>query len=276
MKNRLSSLLLATLIASPCALAQLVTTPQASPAAKTIQTIGITEVSVSYSRPAAKEREIWGALVPYGLHDLQWAGATHAPWRAGANENTVISFQHDAKVQGQPIKAGSYGFHLIIEESGEATAIFSSNYQSWGSYFYDPAEDVLRVSAQLEDAPFEERLKYEFSDLSKTGATLALHWENKRIPLSIEVDTDAIVVQNLKNEMRNDTGFLYQNVMAAANYLYENDLDLELALEWVDVSISRPYVGRRVKENLELKANILDKLERADEAKAVRAEIEAL
>ncbi|EDY84785.1 hypothetical protein VDG1235_4418 [Verrucomicrobiia bacterium DG1235] len=255
---------------------QLTTLPQASPAASVSQIVGISEISISYSRPSVNGREIWGKLVPYGLSDLGWAGATEAPWRAGANENTVISFQHDVLVEGQTLPAGDYGLHLVIEESDDVTVILSNDSESWGSYFYNPEADALRAKVKATQAPHEEQLSYRFTEVSKNAAVLSLNWEKKSIPIRITVDTDAIVLESLKTEMRNAHGFRYQNHMDAANYLLANELELELALEWAEIAISRPWVGRKLPETLELKAKILDKLGRADEASAVRKEIETL
>lgn len=262
-----ASLVLAT------AYSQMATLPQASPAATVKQTVGITELSVSYSRPSVNGREIWGKLVPYGLSDLGWAGAKAAPWRAGANQNTVITFEHDAKVEGQPIAAGSYGLHLILDASGDTTVIFSQDYEAWGSYFYDPSKDALRVDVKSRESEHVEQLKYSFSEVAKTSAVLSLAWEKLTIAIKIEVDTDAIVLDSLKQQMRNAHGFRYQNIMDGANYLLANDLELELALEWAEIAINRPWVGRRLPETLELKAKILDKLGRTEEATSIRKEI---
>ncbi len=265
----------AALVASN-AYSQMATLPQASPAATVSQIVGITKLSVDYSRPSVNGREIWGKLVPYGLANLGWAGADSAPWRAGANENTVITFEHDAKIEGQPIAAGSYGLHLILEESGETTVILSNDYEAWGSYFYDSSKDALRVKVTAAESEHVEQLTYSFSEVAKTSALLSLEWEKLSIPIRISVDTDAIVLASLKQQMRNAHGFRYQNIMDAANYLLANDLELELALEWADIAISRPWVGRKLPETLELKAKILDKLGREDEAATVREEISTL
>lgn len=272
---RFLTLAFATLL-SGTAFSQMATLPQASPAAKVSQTIGITEVSVAYSRPSVNGREIWGKLVPYGLTNLGWVGADAAPWRAGANENTVITLQHDAKIEGKAIPAGSYGLHLILDKSGETTVIFSKDSESWGSYFYDPANDALRVKVTSTKSEHVEQLTYSFSEVKKGSALLSLRWEKKTIPIKLTIDTDAIVLASLKQQMRNAHGFRYQNIMDAANYLLANDLELELALQWSDIAINRPWVGRKLPETLELKAKILDKLDRQGDAAAVRAEIAEL
>lgn len=273
---RYIALLASLAYAATCTFAQMTTVPQASPAASVSQTIGITKVTVDFSRPSVNGRVIWGELVPYGLSDLGWAGASSSPWRAGANKNTVLTFEHDAKIEGEPIPAGSYGLHLIVEETDEVTVILSKDNQSWGSYFYDPERDALRVQVTATDSEHVEQLSYTFSDISKNTAKLSLNWEQKEIPINITVDTDQIMLASLKAEMKGATGFRYQNIMDAANYLLANELELELALEWADIAINRPWVGRELPETYELKAKILDKLGRETEAAEVRAKIEEL
>lgn len=242
--------------------------PDPSPRAGVSQTIGITKVSVDYGRPSVNKREVWGRLVPYGLNDLGFGTTTAAPWRAGANENTVVSFSTDVKVGGQPLPAGDYGLHMILAESGDVTVIFSKNAQAWGSFFYDPADDAARVQTKWEDAPHHELLTYEFGDVSKNGATLSLLWEAKRIPIPIAVDTDALVVASMKRELGGDRGFDNRAWIAGSQYLVENNLDLNLALEWAERAIDVRTNGRADFEGLSNKALILERLGRVAEADA--------
>ena len=136
-----------------------VTTPRApSPAAEVSQTIGISKVTINYSRPAVNERAVYGTgLVHYGYQNLGFGTSDAAPWRAGANENTTITFSHDAQVEGQPIPSGTYGLFMALHEDGKADVIFSKNTSSWGSYFYDPAEDQLKVSITTEEITLSRR-----------------------------------------------------------------------------------------------------------------------
>ena len=90
-------------------------TPRGSQQATVSQRVGISDISITYSRPSVNGREVWGKLVPYGLNNLGFGTSKAAPWRAGANENTTITFTHDAKVEGKPIKAGTYGLHFYCE-----------------------------------------------------------------------------------------------------------------------------------------------------------------
>jgi len=268
MKHLLRLLALAVALAG-LASAQNLTLPAASPRAGVSQVVGITKVSVDYGRPAVNKREIWGKLVPYGLNDLGFGTTRESPWRAGADMNTVVTFQHDVKVAGQPLAAGAYGLHMILAPDGTVTVIFSKDSASWGSFFYDPARDALRVQSRLEDTPgHHELLTYEFSDISKNGATLSLLWEKKRIPVAITVDTDTHVVATLKQELTNANGFDDRAWAAASNYLVQNNLDLNLALEWAENAVSN-RTGQSSFAGLSQKAIVLEKLGRSAEAIAV-------
>lgn len=249
-------------------LAQNITLPASSPRASLSQDVGITRISVDYGRPAVNQREVWGKLVPYGLADLGFGTSRSVPWRAGADVNTTVTFSTEVKIAGQPLPAGAYGLHLIVAKDGGVTAIFSRNAAAWGSFFYDPAQDALRVETRLEDAPHRELLTFEFSELGKNGATLSLLWEKKRIPLAITVDTDAQVVASLRRQLTGAPGFDDRAWIAASNYLVQNKLDLNLALEWADRAIDG-RTGQVSFPGLSQKAIVLEKLGRADEAAAV-------
>lgn len=246
-----------------------VTLPEASPAAAVRQVVGITEIAVSYHRPSVNHRKVWGGLVPYGFTDQGFGTSKSAPWRAGANENTVVSFQHPMTIAGQPLPAGAYGLAMAVAADGHVTVIFSRDNALWGSFFYDPANDALRVTVTWEDAPYHEQLTYEFDAVTRDSAVLALCWENKRIPLPLQTDTHANVVASLKNELRNSNGFRYQGWLDAANYLLENNLDLPLALQWADKAVSDPFAGQENFATLSLKARILARLGRKDESRAL-------
>jgi tetratricopeptide (TPR) repeat protein len=245
---------------------QALTLPEASPKATVSQTIGITEVTVIYHRPSVNQREVWGKLVPYGYNYLNFGTSKAAPWRAGANENTLISFQRDVSVAGQALKAGTYGLFMALAADGTVTVIFSHDTGSWGSFFYEQSRDALRVDVKWEDAPFHELLTYDFSEVTNDSAVLALSWEKKRIPLVLKTDTQANVVASLKDELRSAKGFRYQAWNEAADYLLAHNLDLALALQWAESSISDPYFGESNFNTLSTKAKILEKMGRTDEA----------
>jgi tetratricopeptide (TPR) repeat protein len=245
--------------------------------ASVTQHIGLVKVTVEYSSPdvtgpAGENRrgKIWGGLVPYGIHDLGFNNR-RGPWRAGANENTVFTVSHPVKVQGKPLPAGRYGLHMIAGEK-EWTVVFSRNSSSWGSFSYDEAEDALRVSAVPEKAPFKEYLSYEFIDRKPDRATMALEWEELRIPLTISVDDPAaLYVERMREELRGAAGFNWQNWAAAAQYCVQQDRNLEEALKWADNAIETPFVGQANFTTLSTKAQVLEKLQRADEAAGVMA-----
>lgn len=220
--------------------AQITTPAGASPQAQVSQTVGISTITVDYSRPAVNGREgsIWGKLIPYGFTVQGFGNNKPIPWRAGANENTVIEFSHDAKVEGQAIKAGAYGLHMALEENGDVTVIFSSNISSWGSYWYEEAEDVLRVKVKSEENHMTERLTFDFMKLSSTSATVVLDWEKKRIPFKVEFNTHDIVVANAQDELRGTAGFSFQGPMSAAQYCARNKTNLEQGLAWADQAIA--------------------------------------
>ena len=250
-------------------LAQNLTLPAASPRGGVFQTVGITKISVEYGRPAVNKREVCGKLVPYGQVDLGFGTTQQAPWRAGADINTVVTFQHDVRVAGQPLAAGAYGLHMILAADGGVTVIFSHDHEAWGSFFYEPAHDALRVTSKLEDnAVFHELLTYEFSDITKNGAVLSLLWEKKRIAIPVAVDTDAVVVASLKRELSGASGFDDRALAAASGYLIQNNLDLNLALEWAERSVN-PRTGQASFAGLSQKAVVLEKLGRTAEAAAV-------
>ena len=185
-----------------------VTTPRTpSPAAMVQQTIGISTVTVKYSRPSVKGREVWGALVPYGWNVQAFGTGNSAPWRAGANENTVIQFSHDATVEGQPVPAGTYGLTFVINKDNTGEVILSKEYKSWGSFFYDPAHDQLRAGIQTRDIPQTEMLTYDFINDTKTSSELVLDWEKKQFPVKIEFDVDKIVMANAAEELKGPVGF---------------------------------------------------------------------
>lgn len=153
-----------------------------SPYAETLQRIGIYDVKVTYHRPGVKGREIWDTnIVPYG--------GDPTPWRAGANENTVFEFESDVLIEGEPLPAGRYGFH-IIPTHDKWTLIWSKDFTGWGSFRYKPENDALRVEVTPVEAPHEEWLRYGFDDLAADSATGYLHWEKKKVPFRIELDVD--------------------------------------------------------------------------------------
>ena len=245
--------------------------------ASVTQWIGPVSVTINYSSPDVKgpngedrKGHIWGELVHYGFIDQGFGPSKAAPWRAGANENTTISFSHDVKINGKDLKAGTYGLFLDVEKDGPWQWIFSNNSKSWGSYYYDPKEDALRVQTTAEDAPHKEFLTYGFDDRQANSALAFLHWETKRVPMKIEVpNVNEVYVSIMRDELRNATGFDHRNIMAAAQFCAQNKINLEEALVWADNAISMPFIGQEEFVTLQTKAMVLNAMNRTAEAEAV-------
>jgi len=235
------------------------------------QQIGITDVKINWNAPGVKGREgkIWGTTVAhYGFMNLGFGTAESSPWRAGANECTTIYFSTDVKIDGNPLPKGKYGFFVALGEES-CTLIFSKNAVAWGSYFYDPAEDALRVTVrQQKDLPVSrEWLAYTFSDPTPNSAVVALEWEHWRIPFTVSVDLAETVVASLRTELKSSTGFIGSNWQAAANFCLQQETNLEEALTWADNAVSANF-GAPTFSAYQLKSNILEKLNRKEDAAA--------
>ncbi|HYG37056.1 MAG TPA: DUF2911 domain-containing protein [Cytophagales bacterium] len=240
MKTFLSIVSLLLVVTSFNVFSQGISIPRTpSPAAMVSQTIGISTVVVKYSRPSVNKREIWGALVPYGWNVEGFGNGNKSPWRAGANENTVIEFSHPSKVEGTEVPAGSYGLFFVVNDDNTAELILSKDYKSWGSYFYDSAQDQMRAQVQLKEIPHTEQLTFNFTDLTKNSAVLTLNWEKKQFPVKIELAVDDIVMSNAADELKGPIGFTWQGYSSAANYALQNNLNTEQALEWIDRAIAQ-------------------------------------
>ncbi len=217
--------------------------------ASVTQHIGLVKVTMSYSSPrvhrAGQDRtgKIWGELVPYGLSDLGVNDCKECPWRAGANENTVFKITHAVKIEGKPLAAGSYGLHMI-PGTEKFTVIFSKDSSAWGSYWYNPQQDVLRVDVKPAKGEFQEWLTYEFTEREPAKAKLELRWENLRIPIAISVDDpDELYFQNLEKEMHGAPGFQWSDLLAAAQFALQTGKHLDAGLDWAQRAVSAPFVG---------------------------------
>ncbi|MCK7590732.1 DUF2911 domain-containing protein [Subsaxibacter sp. CAU 1640] len=230
--------------------------PRGSQQASVSQTVGITKIQIDYSRPSVNGREIWGNLVPYGMNNLGFGTAKESPWRAGADENTTFFTSTDLNVEGKPLKAGTYGLHMIIEENNKATIIFSKNSTAWGSFFYKPEEDALRVDVNTKSIPHVEQLTYEFLEVKPSSAIIALNWEKKQIPFKIEVDLNKTVVAEIKEKLQNQEGFNRQTWEQAATFVLNNGGDYKEAESWIDNAIEGQFYSQKTFNNLALKAQL--------------------
>ncbi|MFI5171545.1 MAG: DUF2911 domain-containing protein [Chitinophagales bacterium] len=243
------------------------------------QYMDLVSVTISYSSPDVhglqgedRTGHIWGELVPYGMRNERFGYSTDenpSPWRGGANENTVISFSHNVTVEGKEIVAGTYGLHFIPGET-EWTVIFSNNSTSWGSFFYSPEEDYLRINVTPAKNEYHEWLTYEFTDRKPEACTVALMWENLKVPINIKVENMVeLYVESFRRELRDDIGFDYRAWVDAANYCVQNNTNLDEALTWANYAIEEPFFGRKNFVSLSTKADVLKKLGRTKESDSI-------
>ena len=233
-----------------------ITAPRQSQHALVSQRLGITDVTVEYHRPLVKGRKIWGDVVPWGQ-----------VWRSGANENTVIAFSDPVTVEGQALPAGRYGLHMLPTETA-FTIIFSKNSTSWGSFSYDEKEDVVRFSATPKPADFEERLEYRFENPTDNSVDVVMQWEKLAVSFPIQVDTNAVVMESLKKQLRGLPRFGWQAWNQAAQWALQHDTDLPQALQWADQSVKKQTTFA----NLRTKAAILEKQGDTKQAEDLRAQ----
>ena len=213
--------------------------PRVSPHQTASHTIGLTEVKIDYHSPGVLGRQVWGGIVPYDMSPgVAFGSGNQFPWRAGANENTVISFTDEVKINGKSLPAGNYALFMIPGEK-EFTIIFSKNFTSWGSFFYDENEDALRVTVTPLESPFSEWLTYGFDKYTPNSVEVYLAWEKLKIPFTVEIDLNQTIIASLRKELRSTPGFGWQGLNQAANWCAQNNVNQEEALKWIDRAITR-------------------------------------
>jgi hypothetical protein len=233
---------------------QQVRTPRTSPKATLTQTVGVTDITINYSRPGVKGRQIWGGLVPYDK-----------VWRTGANEATTISFSEDVTVNGQKLPKGTYSLHTTPGQSSWKIH-FNSVADQWGSYSYDAAKDVVVVNATPQPAPHAEWLTFEVPELSTDKATFHIRWDKVAVPFT--VDTGA--TQKVMTQLRNAMNPSWQTPYTAASFAFDNKgaaTDQEIS-DWLDRSLQ---INQNI-ANLWLKARFLQRQGRTAEAKKTAEE----
>ena len=202
-------------------------TPQPSPLSTVSQKVGLAEVTVTYSRPSARERIVMGELVPYDQL-----------WRTGANRATKVSFSDEMSVMGQTVPAGDYALFSIPGRE-EWTLILNKNTDQGGTADYKEEEDALRVQvpSTTTDQTYET-FTISFSDLTETTANMNVAWENTKVTLPMEdPNVDSKVMAQIEEQMASagdDAGLYYQ----AANYYYTMDKDMQQAQQWIDQAVS--------------------------------------
>ncbi len=263
--------------------------PQASQASTLSQTIGVTDITIVYHRPAVRGRTVWGdvpadkvaALIkanavgpdatgegtldgaPGGGKDFPLEPNGHV-WRAGANEATKFTVTDDVLINGQKLAAGAYSLH-VIPGKDEWTIIFNKTADQWGSFRYDAKQDALRVRVKpvwLQES--QEVLSYEIPQVTANTAQVRIRWEKVAVPFTVEVpDVNAVAMAKINAQIAANPND-WQIPLAVGN-AYFNDDKFDEAMKWVDQSI-------KVKEtfqNLRTKANLLFNMNRKQEAIAV-------
>jgi hypothetical protein len=233
----LSLLLSALLVAPALAQAPPLTLPESSQQASVTQRVGLTDLTVVYHRPTVRKRQIWGTVVPFG-----------EVWRAGANENTVLTLSSAATVGGHKVEAGAYGVHMIPAK-GDWTVILSRESTAWGSFFYDQKNDAARFTVTPRTVEHQEHLAYSFEEPTDAGVTLVMQWEKVAIPIAINVDTPAVVMESLRRELHGLPGFFWQSYAAAANWAARRNIGLDEADAWADraLAMNRNFATLRAK-----------------------------
>ncbi len=228
--------------------------PRASQHALVSQRIGITDITINYHRPLANGREVWGKLVPYGQ-----------VWRAGANENTIITFSDPVTIEGQALDKGTYGLHMIPGKD-DWTIIFSKNATSWGSFTYKQDEDALRVTVKPQTAEMHDALTYDFDDVKPDSSVVTMRWEKVAVPFKVHVNVNEIVTASIRGQMHGLNQYYWEGWDDAAQYFLVNKIDLDEALKDEDLSIQ----AEERYDNLLNKSKILEAMGRNQDAEMFR------
>ncbi|MBK6642461.1 MAG: DUF2911 domain-containing protein [Bacteroidetes bacterium] len=231
------------------------TIPDQSQKAGVSQRIGLTDIEIHYSSPLVRARSIWGDVVPFG-----------EVWRAGANENTTISFSTDVIVGNIQVPAGKYGLHMIPRKD-KWTIILSKNASSWGSFFYNKEEDMVRFEVEPLTRDFQEWLSYRFTDPKPGAVNVTMNWEKIAISFPVSIKIQQTVVASMRNELRGVAGFTWQGPWQAADYCMTHNIYPEEAMQWIDQSLA-------VQENfhnLETKSLMLAKAGKQSESAELHA-----
>jgi len=250
LRGLLLCLLLAAASRSTLAQSFVLDLPLQSQRAEISQTIGITNITISYHRPLAKDRKVWDGIVPFGK-----------VWRAGANQNTTITFSDPVTIEGQPLDKGTYGLHML-PTADQWTIIFSKNSTSWGAFTYDQAEDALRVTVKPKSSDPHDALTYEFDQLQPDSAVIQMEWEKVAVPFKVSVNVHDVVQSSLKKQLRNLSQYTWMSWDDAATYFLTEKYNFDEALKYADKSIENEDRF----ENELTKSKVLIALNRKDEA----------
>jgi len=226
--------------------------PRQSQHALVMQRIGITDITINYHRPLTNSRQIWGKLAPYGQ-----------VWRAGANENTTITFTDPVTIEGQSLDKGTYGLHMIPGEN-EWTVIFSKDSTSWGSFSYKQDDDALRVKVKPAAAETHDALAYDFDDVKPDSTVVTMRWDKVAVPFKVSVKVNDLVTASIHHQLYGLNQYYWEGWDDAAGYFLANKINLDEALKYEDQSIQ----SDERYDNLLNKSKILEAMGRKEDAKA--------
>ncbi len=223
-----------------------------SPPASVIQGLGLVTVKVNYHRPAVKDRAIWGGLVPYGQ-----------VWRAGANAATVLTLSHPATLLGTTIPAGSYAL-FVQPQKDRWTWMLNRKAAQWGAYFHRPEDDLLRWDTPIRTVPHEEWLRFDLHVVDTHTLRVELRWEKVGAAFDLTFDTKGIYWKHLEETLAKAKPTEWIPWFQAAQYCFQQEIHLDQAHDWVDVSLK----AQETYDNQELKARLLRRLGKTAEALA--------
>jgi hypothetical protein len=229
--------------------------PRASQHALVTQRIGLTDITINYHRPLANGRQIWGKVVPYGQ-----------VWRAGANENTTITFTDPVTIEGQSLEKGTYGLHMIPGEN-EWTVIFSKDSGAWGSFSYKQDDDALRVKVKPQSTELHDALAYDFDDVKADSTVVTLRWDKVAVPFKVHVNVNDIVTASIHQQVYGMNQYYWEGWDDAAQYFLVNKINLDEALNYEERSIQ----NEERYDNLMNKSKVLDAMGRKQDADSFRA-----
>ena len=226
------------------------TLPRVSPSTKITQTIGLTDFTLTYSRPGVKSRKIWGELVPYG-----------EIWRTGANEATTFEVTDPVTIGGKTLAAGSYTFYTL-PTAGEWDVIFSNAKGAWGSNEYTAEKDALRLKAKPQEAPHQEWMTIGFENLGPSSGDLVIRWEKLAVSVPIQVNTNEKAMANIRAALAERKPDDWQTLHRAAQYSFNAGIHLEEAMKWQEQSVAT----KETYSNLSLLADMKMKAGKSKEA----------
>ncbi len=215
------------LLVTGSAYSQRIETPAPSPSAKLTQTVGLVDVTVDYSRPGKKGRDIFGALVPFGQI-----------WRTGANAATKITFSDDVKLEGKEVKAGTYAIYSMPGKSSWTIMIYKDLSIGGNVAAYDKSNELTRFTVNpMNNSWAVESFTIDINDMTDKSATIKLMWDKTIVPIKITVDTDASVIGQIERFAENPEAALAGNYFSSASYYLGIKKDLDKALVWIDKAV---------------------------------------